>query len=152
MVRDWSTWLKTRGWGSRVCSAGRRAVCGGVQLLPCWWPWRRWKVAAAFSQTLWQNGERKDKRQGMQVSAKDCFQAGKRKHFQDQGCQILEQVAEKSCGYSPKQPIIKDSLLSAEYLGSWLQGQWKLSGDSDSGFLQRNIQLNRWKDLKTTRY
>lgn len=41
----WSTWRKTRGWGSWVCSAGRRAVCGGVQLLPCWGSWRRWQQA-----------------------------------------------------------------------------------------------------------
>lgn len=42
----------------------------------------------------------------MEVSAKDCSQAGKRKHFQDKGCQIFEPVAEKS-SVEPELPCSK---------------------------------------------
>lgn len=93
--------LGTRGWGS-LFSWEKSSLWWEKSSL--WWGpaaallTLMEKVAAAFSQTLWQNGEQKDKRQRLQVSAKDCSQEDKRKHFQDRGCQIFEHVADKSCG------------------------------------------------------
>lgn len=73
------------------------------------------KMAAGFSQTLLQDAEQKDKRQGMQVTTKDFFQAGKRKFFQDEGCQTFEQVTRKSCGAFITLEMFKTQLDTTHY-------------------------------------
>lgn len=132
--------LGTRCWGIRACSAGSRAVSGGVQLLP----YRRWQQSFPRCFDKMENERTRGKGSKCQErvvpkQVKEIFSgsglsniwARCRENFWS-----LNYLVQNPTGHSPKQPIMKNFLFWAGNW-SWPQGQWKLF--SDSGFCRGTI-------------
>lgn len=139
--------LGTRGWKIRACSAGRGAVCGGVQLLPCWPSWRRWQQP--FPRCFDKMENERTRGKGWKCQQRIVPKQVKGNIFRIRAVKYLSllrrkvqwslnYLAQNPTGHNPKEPIINNSLLSAGYWSSWPQDQWKLSSDSDSVFAEEH--------------